>query len=67
MHFRQGQIEAKRLFFNEGSLVRPRHLRKGLLEGEAIDYDREGTKVQSATTRPTCSKVAAQVSGRTGR
>ena len=48
MQFRQGQIEGKALFFNEGELVREAIYRKGLLEGEAIDYDREGTKVQSA-------------------
>lgn len=48
MQFLLGQIEGEALFMNEGALVRRAAYRKGLLEGEAIDYDREGSKIQVA-------------------
>lgn len=46
--FQRGEIEGEALFMHEGQLVRRANYRKGLLEGQAIDYDRDGAKVQSA-------------------
>ena len=48
MRFQQGEIEGETLFFADGDVIRRVPYRKGLIEGEAIDYDREGAKVQTA-------------------
>jgi len=48
MQFVKGQIEGEAVFLQDGVVVRRAIYRKGLLAGEAIDYDREGAKVQSA-------------------
>jgi antitoxin component YwqK of YwqJK toxin-antitoxin module len=48
MKFHAGAPEGEALFMNDGQVVRSAHYRKGLLEGETVDYDRDGAKVQSA-------------------
>jgi antitoxin component YwqK of YwqJK toxin-antitoxin module len=49
--FFRGDIEGETLFLNEGGLVRRAAYRKGLMEGETCDYDRDGVVVQRANYR----------------
>ncbi|HQS00202.1 MULTISPECIES: hypothetical protein [unclassified Polaromonas] len=50
-NFFRGEVEGEVLFMNEGEVVRRSQYRKGLLEGETLDYDRDGAVVQKASYR----------------
>ena len=47
LHYQAGRLEGRAQFFLHGRLVRAVSYRAGLLEGEATDYDQEGTVVQT--------------------
>jgi antitoxin component YwqK of YwqJK toxin-antitoxin module len=51
LNYVKGQIHGPAEFFHEGVRVRKSNYKEGLLEGESVDFDKQGTIVQTCVYR----------------
>jgi antitoxin component YwqK of YwqJK toxin-antitoxin module len=51
LNYANGQIQGPAEFFHEDVRMRRSHYKAGLLEGESVDYDRQGKIVQTCVYR----------------